>query len=233
MNKIANYVKNLYEIFSENLKSVFIYGSTLRYEQKDNVNLMIILDRLSGEDLRKCSKVTKKWVCGGNAMPVFITYDEWKCSADTYPMEYSDIIDFHKIIFGKDYISQILISKEDLRLQCEREIKALLMHLRSFYLANADSKIRLREAFCPCVKTFMTVFRAILRLNGTLSLNDDKNVIKCASKICGFSQDVFIALLENKTGEAKIKRKETYKTLDNLISELEILLCYVNSIQGG
>ena len=233
MYNLETYVKNLYEIFGENLKSVFIYGSTLRYEQKNNVNLMIILDRFSGIDIRNCAKITKKWMCLKNPMPVFITYDEWKCSADTYPMEYSDIIDFHKIIFGKDYISQIVIKKEDLRLQCEREIKALLARLRSFYMLNYNSKLKLREAFSPSVKTFMTIFRSILRLNGTLSLNDDKNVIKCASKICGFSQDVFISLLENKTGIAKIKQKDICKILDNLISELEILLCYVNSIQGG
>lgn len=230
MYSIEKYLNDLNKIFSDSLKSVFIYGSAARFESKNNINLMVILDSLSGDQARQCTKPTKKWMSLKNPVPAFITYDEWKCSADTYALEYSDIVDYHKIIYGKDYISQIIIKRDDLRLQCEREIKVLLMKLRAFYILNSNSKMRLRNFIIPCCSTYMTIFRGILRLNEMPVKNDDKYIISTAASTCGFSEDVFQEILDNKTGTAKIKNKYLYGILDNLISELEILLCYVNSI---
>lgn len=230
MYSIEKYLSDLTKVLGDSLKSVFIYGSAARFEQKNNINLMMILDSFCGDDIRACAKITKKWVCSKNPMPVFITYDEWKSSSDTYALEYSDIVDFNKIIYGKDYISQIAIKRDDLRLQCEREIKSLLMKLRAFYILNSNSKMRLKVFLLPCCNTFMTIFRGILRLNEIPVKNDDNYIITTAANVCGISEEVFQAILDNKTGVSKIKNKNLYNVLDNLISELEILLCYVNSI---
>lgn len=230
MYSIEKYLNDLSMIFSGDLKSVFIYGSATRKETKNNINLMIIVDNLSGERVRLCTAPTKKWMLLKNPEPVFITYDEWKCSADTYALEYSDIVDFHRIIYGKDYISQIVVKREDLRLQCEREIKSLLMKLRAFYILNSNSKFMLKRIFVPCCTTFMAIFRGILRLNNVTINKDDKAVINSCATISGFSEEVFQVLLDHKIGVQKIKSTQAHKILDNLISELEILLCYVNSL---
>lgn len=230
MTHIEKLLKNLFEILGENLKSVFIYGSSLKSDTKDNINLMVIMGACSGDILRECSPAVKNWIKAGNPPPVFITLDEWCSSTDSYAMEYSDIIDCHKIIYGDDYISELNIERDDLRLQCEIETKNLLMRLRNFYLLNADSKVILKECFIPAAKTFLTIFRTVLRLNHIAAGAQNEEVILAACDKAGISSDVFIRLLNYKTKKTRIARKDIHNTLDELLCEVSKLLYYVNSL---
>ena len=117
---------------------------------------------------------------------------EWFASGDVYPMEYSDIKDRHKILYGEDVVSDLKIDKCHLRLQCESETKNLLIRLRQGYVANSSDKKAINELIQNSKKSLLAIFKAILRLTSDEKVPGDKNeVIKRASTITGFDSEIF------------------------------------------
>ena len=67
MTKLDKFTEELKNTFGQRLKSVFVYGSKANAGVADidgNADLMIIVENLSGEDIRNISKPAKKWMGG-------------------------------------------------------------------------------------------------------------------------------------------------------------------------
>ena len=164
---MEKFIDNLKNILQERLISVFMYGSKVKYSQelvKTDMNVMVIVKNLSGNDIRACSEIVNKWMKAKNPIPVFMEREEWFHSSDVYAMEYADIKAEHRILYGEDLISDLNVDPDNIRFQCEQETKNLLMRFRQFYLENAHSPKRLKDSFVPLAKTCNAIFKAILRV---------------------------------------------------------------------
>lgn len=238
MKQLDNYISDLKNIFGKRLKSIFVYGSKANLdteELKSDINLMIITETLTGEDLNAVSTSSLKWMKNGffsskNPEPVFMGEQEWFNSSDVYAMEYADIKENHKIIYGEDVVCSVNVKKEDLRLQCERETKNLLMRFRSHYLLNAESPRGMKESIKPVIKTCMAIFKTILRLKDISVPKSNYEVIEKLHAITAIDRNLFEKLLCNKEKYCNMTKKEVYETADKTVSELTKLLKYVNNL---
>lgn len=235
--KLTEFTENLKEIMGNRLKSVFVFGSKSGLgieELNSDVNLMVIADLITGEDLKKCSKISQKWIKAKNPAPIFMGEEEWFSSADVYAMEYSDIKENHKIIFGDDLICAIEVQKEDLRLQCEYEAKNLLMRFRSHYLQNATSPFcgakEIKKSITPVIKTCTALFKAILRIKDIEVPKSPYEVLNKTCEMVDINKGFFEKLLCNKDKSCDMKAKEAYDTADEIISELNKLYGYINNL---
>ena len=128
MKNLDKFVEELKNTLGDNLLSIIAFGSQANVEDtKSNLNLMIVTDQLTAENLYDISKPVKKWVKGKNPIPVIMNKDEWYSSFDVYAIEYADIKENYRIIYGEDLVPSICINKYFLRLQCESELKSLLL----------------------------------------------------------------------------------------------------------
>ena len=128
MKNLDKFVEELKNTLGEILLSVIAFGSQANVEDaKSNLNLMIVTKELTPENLYDISKPVKKWVKGKNPIPVIMNRDEWYSSFDVYAIEYADIKENYRIIYGEDLIPTISINKYFLRLQCESELQSLLL----------------------------------------------------------------------------------------------------------
>ena len=179
MKQLDDFIKDLKTIFEDRLKCVFIYGSKSSLEQEqlcDDINLMIITQDLCGEDIKKCSLPAQKWMGKGlfkkkNPEPVFIGENEWFNSADVYAMEYSDIKENHRVLYGADYTDEVplryFIDKNDaagmhpesaavlerwLRLLAEKGESAALAQIRAEY-KEAKKAARDKKSVADAKKT--------------------------------------------------------------------------------
>ena len=165
MKNLDKFIGILKENFGDNLVSVIAFGSQANAENvKDNLNLMIVTNELSAENLYAISKPVQKWVKAKNPVPVIMNRDEWYSSFDVYAIEYSDLKSNYRIIYGSDLVKDIIINKPDLRLQCEAELKDLLLKYKVNFLMNIDSEKEMRRVIDIITKTLIVIFRSILRL---------------------------------------------------------------------
>ncbi len=243
MKKIDKFIQDIKKVFNQRLKSVFIYGSKANIETDkltSDIDIMVIAENVTGDDLKKCAPAVKKWMGTGcpcrifdkekNPLPVFMGEREWFNSTDVYAMEYSDIKDNHRIIYGENLISSINIKKEDLRLQCEAEMKNLLMRFRKHYLLFSNNPKEINNALFAVTKTINAIFKAILRLQ---EIEVSKSAYANLNKICEIfdaDKQFYEKLLCAKEKHCNFSKSETYKLADEAIVQLEKLLEYINNI---
>lgn len=240
MQKLNRFIEEITGVFDKRLKSIFIYGSKAGSESpqhETDLNLMIIVESLTGEDLKNCFTPVRRWTGEAsifdrnkNPMPVFMGEKEWFNSADVYAMEYTDIKENHKILYGEDLICGIDIKKEDLRLQCEAEAKNLLMRFRGHYLMNSRCAKSVGDSFIPLVKTLNAIFKAVLRLKDLeVSVLAGENLGKVC-EMADLDREFFEKLLCAKERRCGFSKKETYAMADMAVIQLQKLLEFVNNL---
>ena len=165
--KAEAYAAKLQQLLDDSLVSVVLYGSVARGEQRagrTDTNLLVIASTLGVDELRTVAGSAREWVAAGNPPPMMLSLDEWSGSADVFPLEYSDIRDAHILLAGRDPFEGMRIRRDHLRLQVEREFRSKKIQLREGYLATGDSPEELGILLVRSLSTFLTLFRALLRL---------------------------------------------------------------------
>lgn len=210
-----------------------MYGSSVQKTDNElgkDVDLIIIVDHLSAVDLKNCAKETKNWSKRNNPVPVLMSADEWFCSNDVYAMEYADIKDNYRILYGENLIKSIEIKRCDLRLQCELEAKNMLMRYRKYYLLNSHCNIDLKKSFVPAFKNCIAVFKTVLRLKEIEVPKTSGPIIEEMAQIQSQSQiidkELFVRLLCFKENKCKIEN--VGETAHRLIDSMDRLLKYIN-----
>lgn len=241
MEKILNnFIEEAKNIFKDRLTTVFLYGSCAveDYCAKSftDLNVMVVVNNLCAKDLEDAHKISVKFAKKAKLLPIFMDEDEWYNSSDVYAIEYSDIKERHKILYGEDVIESLSVDKYHLRIQCEREAKNLLVHLRQSYLAKLGDNMALRNIILQSSKTFVVIFRTILTLLDIQVPTAHEDVVKIFSdKLLSegavFDKDLFLCILEFKQGGKCINPKELTNVIQKLIDSVDYVLKYVDKLE--
>src|SRR5436305_14017555 len=154
-------VEQLRAAYGADLRSVVLYGSAAVGEhipKRSDYNVLVIVDSLSVEQLRAAAAVARSWGEAGNPAPMTLTLNEWRGSADIFAMEYADILERHKILYGEDPFDGIRADHHDLRLQLEHEAMGKLLKLRQGVLAAGVDGERPFAPLLARTSTSMLIF---------------------------------------------------------------------------
>lgn len=213
-------VTQLRAAYGTRLNSVVLYGSAATGEhipKRSDYNVLLLLNDIDASALASASAVARAWGDAGNPPPMTMTVEEWRGSADVFPMEYADILERHKVLHGTPPFDGVTVSKEDLRLQLEQQVMGKLLQLRQgALLAGTDGK-RQVELVAASLSTMMVLFRAVLRLNGERSDTDNAVIAKRVGTIVGFDSAPFVRAVQHVRGERKLKGSESGVTLAGYI----------------
>jgi hypothetical protein len=149
------------------LVSVLLYGSKASgeyHEGSSDVNLFIVLDNASAETLGLMRRPIRAWMKAGHAVPVFMQKNEIPFYADALPVEFLDMQDHHKVIFGLNPLESLRIDRSNLRAQCLQELSLKLLKLRQAVLMADGNAKKLRAILLDSVPSVLTLYRAVLRL---------------------------------------------------------------------
>jgi predicted nucleotidyltransferase len=183
----------------DELVSVLLYGSAAREEFDEaisDLNVLVLLRSVEEAHLRRCSSLARRWVEEGNSPPLFLGEDELQRSLDIFPIEYSEIRDGHRVLYGADPFLGLEIAVEHLRLQCERELKIALIQLRERYLLVVDDAAAVGELFRRSVSTFLVQMRTLLRIEGADVPARSEAVVRAVAERAGFAPEAFLRVME-------------------------------------
>ncbi len=238
MNQIEKYkdkiVKDIKNIFKENLISVFIFGSYARGDyviKKSDINILIVRKRRDNNELINILSMLKKWKRKLNiSTPLILTEKEIKSSTDVFPMEYTDIKDFHILIYGKDIFKNLNISNKNLRLELENQIKSKLILLRRLFVENNKSKNRLKSILIQSLPSIIVILRNILKLNRKKVTTDNNNLIEEVGRITKIRVEIIKSLIDLKNDKEK-NSKDVIELYKKLIEVMEKLSDYVDKFK--
>jgi len=81
-----------------------------------------------------------------------------------FGVEFLDFQLTHRTVLGDDPFASLTFSKAEVRLQCERELKATLIRLRQGYIASAGHNKLIRDVLIAAAKGLAPLLRAMLWL---------------------------------------------------------------------
>jgi predicted nucleotidyltransferase len=220
-------VVQLRSAYGPDLRSVVLYGSAAAGEhipKKSDYNILVLLDSLSIERLSAAAAAARAWSESGNPAPMTMTTREWKSSSDVFAMEYADILERHKILYGESPFEGIAVDRNDLRLQLEHEAMGKLLKLRQGVLATGGDPRRQVELLAGSLSTIMVIFRAVIRLEGAVPAKDNATVSEAVGKYAGFDPAAFQRVIRHVRGEQKIAANEVGSIVAAYLAGMEKLV---------
>ena len=234
MSKLDKFVKQLEDILGDNLLSVMMFGSQVSVEPeklKSNINLMIVLDHLTSDDLKNISKPVKKWVKAKNPIPVVMGKAEWYSSFDVYALEYSDIKEKHRVVYGTNFAKDINVDKHYLRLQCESELKSLYLKFRNCYLLNMNRDGEMKKLANNVIKTLLVIFRGVIRLKGDLVPEASEYIILQAANYMDIDCKLLIKMAKIRENQDAYGNQEIREVSAKLVSVLQDILRQLDAMR--
>jgi hypothetical protein len=223
-------VAQLRQVHGEALLAVVLYGSAASGEQvagHSDLNVMAVSDTITFEAMRALGQTMRAWQEAGHPPVLELTTHEWRSSADVFPMEYADIFERHRVLFGTLPLEGVSVRLADLRLQVEQEAMGKLLRLRRGVMVAGTDSARQQELLRASLSTLLVIFRAVLRLNGERPPRDADQVIASVSRTCGFDAAPFSRVLALKRGTA-IEVRDTQGVLEGYVTGMVALVAYLD-----
>jgi hypothetical protein len=166
-DSVKDFADRLLAALGDNLQSITIVGSSLTEDFRpgqSDINTVLVLERLNTESLNAVASLAKPMSRKKISPPLLMTRSYIERSRDVFGVEFLDFQLAHKTIIGDDPFTYLEFDKKDVRLQCEREIKAMLIRLRQGYIAAAANKKLVRDILIATAKGMVPLLRAMLWL---------------------------------------------------------------------
>jgi len=228
-------VTQLRAAYGTRLASVVLYGSAAGGEhipKRSDYNVLVLLESLDNTSLVAASAVARAWRESGNPPPMTMTLEEWRRSADIFPMEYADILERNRVLPGASPFDGISVDRSDLRLQLEQQVMGKLLQLRqSALLAGNDGK-RQEELVAASLSTMMVLFRSVLRLHGEPPTGDNSRTAARVGELAGFDPAPFQRAVRHVHGAEKLSSDQAAQVLTGYLGAIERLSRYLDQFGG-
>jgi predicted nucleotidyltransferase len=206
---LQSFCQALGNAYGENLECVLLYGGLARGEylpRTSDVNMMVILHTITVEDLRKVLKNVRKSIRDFRLAPFFLSHEDLIRSTDVFPMKFLDIQENHHAVWGNDPFKDLEISREHLRLQCEQEVKNLMLRLRQFFLRRALDAGSIENILTDAISHFLVPLRVMIQLKNGDGPDKKRDLVDSASKAFDLDREALLQILRLKEKKEKMKR---------------------------
>ncbi len=230
-------VTKLRTALGSDLVSVVLYGSAAAgdYQEKfSDYNVLCVLSLITPTQLGATEAIFRWWRERGNPSPLLLTAHEVESCTDCFAIEFQDIKEHHRILYGADVVSALTIDRSFYRAQVEHELRAKLVRLRqkaSGILSDKDVLLRL---LADSISTFCVLFRHALILHG-----DDghavparrRDIIDRTQQRFAIDPAPFRTLLDHREERVKPKDVEPKTLLAAYLSEIGKVIDAVDLLQ--
>ncbi|OQX95683.1 hypothetical protein B6I21_04200 [candidate division KSB1 bacterium 4572_119] len=241
MGNIPKQPEEIFEKFTNDYKAAFgtdlvaiiLYGSAARGQyvfKKSDINFLIVLSEKGIFNLQKALPLIKSWQGQNVSTPLMLTKNHIQTSLDTFPIEFWDMRENHKVIFGEDVFSGIEISPEYLRLQAERELRGKLIQLRENYLNTAGDPKKVKHLLNISLSSFATIFSALLKLKEIKSPASRTDIFKNTAKEFNLDYSIFEKVIKIKENDLKMNKSELLQLIEKYIEEISKLIKIVDEL---
>jgi len=230
---LGKYVKEIETTFGETLKAVILFGSKAGgrdVDKNSDHNLLVLLDKVIPDQLSLLAPPTKKWVKEGNPAPVIFSVSEFLGSADVFPIEYIDMKNTHRLLFGRDFLAETEVNDKHLRHECEFELRSKLLKLRQSYLTLKSHKNEIRNVLTGSISSFLVLFKHTVKLLGEAQPVMKIDSLNVLSKRTGLRPDVFTNIYKMKHGDKQIQKLDPEKLMEEYMLEIEKVITVVDNI---
>lgn len=234
MEKLLNeLVSRLKSAYGDNLVSVVLYGSaaTGEYHEKfSDLNVLCVLKSIGVRELEKGEEAVGWWLKQKQPLPLFLSREEVDNSCDAFPIEFLDIQQNHRILYGEDVVEKIEVKTPQHRRQVEHETRSGLLRLRDRYLSLQRNKKEVAQLMLDSLPTFSTLFRHTLILGGVAAPSKKREIFQATAARFSITAEPFLTLLETREGKRKLADDEVTPLFEAYLTEITRMTAAVDKL---
>ena len=233
-DSVRAFADKLIAELGDNLQSITVVGSSLTKDFKpgrSDTNTVLVLSKLTPEPLKSVADMAKSMSKRKLSAPLLMTPTYIERSRDVFGIEFLDFQLTHKTIFGNDPFTSLNFDKRDVRLQCERELKATLIRLRQGYIAAAARKSLVRDILISATKGLTPLLRAMLWLKDIdREAEAESTIIKAAVKF-SVNMDSLLRAGRWRYEKIRLRKNEIEKAFEAVYTTVEQLAQVVDKLE--
>ncbi len=227
-------VERLKKAFGDRLVSVVLYGSAVTGDHQSgfsDYNILCVLSGITAVELDNAEEIFRWWREQGSPAPLLMTEDEVQTSTDSFAIEFHDIREHHRVLYGKDVISGLNLDDSFYRAQVEHELRAKLLRLRQKASGMMSDGEHLRRLLLDSVSTFCVLFRHALCLHGEAAPARKREVIAAARRRFEFDSLPFEKLLDVRENRIKARDFDPVGLLTAYLQGIAAVIAAVDRLE--
>ncbi len=221
------WVDRIRPVLGAEFVAAYVTGSALTQgwsPTRSDVNVLIVARRLDAEILDRLARLVSMPARAPRIAPLFLTAQQIHASLDVNPIEFLDLHERHLLLEGENVLSSIRVSRADLRLQCERELRGRLTELRQTYLLKQRSPSAMAGTLAAMATGWNALFRALLRLRGEEVPAHDARVIERVADLFDVPAEGLLGAYVMRYGKARPRPSETQQRFLAFLIAVERLI---------
>jgi predicted nucleotidyltransferase len=227
MDELKELVSKLERAFHDRLVSVVLYGSAAgedHHAKFSDLNVLCVLKEITPRELGESEPILKWWREHGHPAPNIMTEEEAHHSSDCFPIEFRDMKDRRKVLYGLDVIADVKIDEKFYRAQIEHELRSKLFRLREQGARVLSDPVALMKLCLDSVSTFCTLGRHALIASGTHSRTDKRAIVHQLGHTLKMDVTPFETLLDIREDKPDVEG-------DSMSDPGELFAAYLQCIQ--
>ncbi|HLX42858.1 MAG TPA: hypothetical protein VKR43_05465 [Bryobacteraceae bacterium] len=206
MDELKELVGKFERSFHDRLVSVVLYGSAAgedHHTKFSDLNVLCVLKEITPRELGEAEPILRWWREHKHPAPTLMSEEEVHNSADCFPIEFRDMKDRRKVMFGVDVVADVKVDGKFYRAQIEHELRAKLFRLRQQGAGVLSDPAALLKLCVDSVSTFCVLGRHAMVAAGTSAKTERRAVVHQLSQTLKMDVTPFEILLdirEDKSG---------------------------------
>jgi len=231
--KLQELVDRLRKAHRDRLVSVILYGSAVtgdHHHQFSDLNVLCVLTEVSPAALADSEPIFKWWRAQGNPSPLLLNEEEVHNSTDCFPIEFHDIAERRRVLFGRDVIEGLVIDKSFYRAQVEQELRSKLLRLRQKAAGVLADKQALLRLMIDSVSNFLVLSRHALLVSGVPAGSEKREIAGKLASI-GANSAPFDTLLDLREQKKSARDIDPEALFAQYLRQIESLVAHVDQLE--
>ncbi len=166
---LKSYVKDVTQIYGHELEGILLYGSAVRGEflpGNSNLNLLLVMSSYDLSVLKKYDSIHKRWSKEQVVVPLFLTATDIQSASLVFPLEYQDIHECRRLLWGHDPFVGLKIDSRYLAAEVLQALRGNLLRLRQRLVEGRSTEEAMTILLSLSITALLPALRGVQRLLG-------------------------------------------------------------------
>ncbi len=224
---LQRYVKETRTLLGPQLEGIILYGSAVGGEflpGRSNLNLLLLLSAYEREGMKRYAKAHKRWSRDQFVVPLLLTEAELTKSGTPFPLEYLEIQEQHRVLWGRDPFIGLHIDRTHLAYQVQQGIQGNLVRLRQRYIEGGGTEEAITMLLPLSLTALLPCLRGLQRLAGQPALFQSDALLTAVRHMTGLELTGLGDVLELKRGIISPGPVEVPRLYERYAGDLDALI---------
>ncbi|MGE5297439.1 MAG: hypothetical protein ACM3VT_21670, partial [Solirubrobacterales bacterium] len=231
---LARLIEGLQAKLGRRVESLTVVGSALTEDFRpgiSDINTVVMLDEHDIEALKAVALLARSMRRSGLSAPLLMTTSHIERSRDVFGVEFLDFQLTHETILGDDPFAAVALKKQDVRLQCERELKAMLVRLRQGWIAACGDERLIRDLLISAAKGLVPLLRAMLWLKDVERPRAVEAAFREAAERFGVELDAVVTAQRWRYASRRLSSEDVNSTFVAVVGSVDRLAATIDKIE--